>query len=152
MLTPKAHCISEWGHAFRPTYLLLKRKANELSVKRFLCCTATATKLVSDDIMDAFKIPKRNLVRTLFHRKNLHLDAIVVKDDTERLSQIVKCLKIDLAGKSVYRGSGIIYVTTQKTTNQIKEYLALSGIECRSYHAGMTVADRNSTQEWYLID
>jgi superfamily II DNA helicase RecQ len=80
---------------------LLKRKAGELNVRRVHCCTATATKIVSDDIMDAFAI----------HRKNLHLDAIVVRDDSDRLNHIVKCLKIDLASLatgSAYRGSGIL--------------------------------------------
>jgi ATP-dependent DNA helicase RecQ len=89
-------------------------------------------------------------VRTLFHRKNLHLDAIVVKDDDDRLKQIVASLKTDLAPKSPYRGAGIIYVTVQKTTKQIQEYLKGSGFVCRPYHAGMSVKERNETQEWFM--
>jgi superfamily II DNA helicase RecQ len=66
----ESHCISEWGHAFRPDYLLLKKAAVQLRVKRILCCTATATKKVAEDILSSFNIPSKNLIRTSFFRSN----------------------------------------------------------------------------------
>jgi superfamily II DNA helicase RecQ len=108
---------------FRPIYLLLKNKAAALNVKRVLCCTHSATPIVSQDIIKAFSIPTRNIVRTQSPSIFNHcLDLHVVDSDSDRLTQIITSLNYDLAIGSPYKGagisllnefdSGIIYVST----------------------------------------
>ena len=142
----ESHCISEWGHAFRPDYLLLKKAAIQLKAKRILCCTATATPKVAEDIIKSFNIPSKNLIRTSFFRSNLHLRFTAVSEESKK-SAILASLSKDLQDGSIYCGSGIVYVTTHKQAMVYSNILKGNGFHARPYHAGMPNDERESVQD-----
>jgi ATP-dependent DNA helicase RecQ len=139
----EAHCISEWGHNFRPDYLKLAQFARDLKVPRILALTATATPTVAQSICDGFEIPPQASVNTGFYRPNLKFCLTPATSEKRRdllLSRLQK--------RAV--GSGIIYVTLQKTAEQLADFLAQNGIEARAYHAGLESEDRNEIQNWWM--
>jgi ATP-dependent DNA helicase RecQ len=138
----EAHCISEWGHNFRPDYLKLAATARDLSAERVLALTATATPAVVEDICRSFRIPRKCAVVTGFHRPNLFLRTTPVTA-ARRGTLLLERLR------SLPTGSGIVYVTLQKTAEQIAELLGAGGIPARSYHAGMDDEERTAVQEWW---
>jgi ATP-dependent DNA helicase RecQ len=138
----EAHCISEWGHNFRPDYLKLATTARELGVERVLALTATATPAVVDDICAAFGIPPDSAVVTGFHRPNLQLLSSPVARD-ERDAVLLQRLHARPPGPT------IVYVTLQQTAEDIAEALSAAGLPARAYHAGMTAPERTSVQEWW---
>jgi ATP-dependent DNA helicase RecQ len=139
----EAHCISEWGHNFRPEYLKLAHTARELGAARVLALTATATPAVVRDICASFEIPAACTVVTGFHRPNLFLQTSVVE---ERARSGV--LLDRLRGRPP--GPTIVYVTLQKTAEAVAQRLAEGGgLPARAYHAGMTAELRTAVQEWW---
>jgi ATP-dependent DNA helicase RecQ len=139
----EAHCISEWGHNFRPEYLRLARVAQELELRPVLTLTATATPEVARDIRTAFGIAEARHIQTSFHRENLHLRVSPVSA-RERLSRLTERLQ------SAKVRPAVVYVTLQKTAEQVAEHLAQSGLRARAYHAGMDAADRDAAQEQFM--
>jgi ATP-dependent DNA helicase RecQ len=139
----EAHCISEWGHNFRPDYLKLARFAHRCGAERILALTATATPQVATDICRGFRIDDHCAVRTDFYRPNLTLLATQVTT-TDRDEELISRLR----ERSV--GATIVYVTLQKTAQQVAAQLATAGFPARAYHAGMKSELRNETQEWFL--
>ncbi len=139
----EAHCISEWGHNFRPEYLRLARVAEELSLRPVLALTATATPDVARDICKAFGIAPQRHVQTSFRRKNLHL-RLTPCAARERLAMLAK----RLANAKVR--PAVVYVTFQKTAEDVAAHLAGSGLAAQAYHAGMTAEDRDATQEAFM--
>ena len=139
----EAHCISEWGHNFRPDYLKLAQFARELNVPRILALTATATPKVSKSICQSFEINDEASTNTGFYRANLRLCLTPVPDQ-KRYDVLLKRLQKRRAGAT------IIYVTLQKTAHAVSNYLNQNGIEARPYHAGMDALDRSQTQEWWM--
>lgn len=140
----EAHCISEWGHNFRPDYLKLARIARELNVERLLALTATATPSVVKDICAAFNIPAAAAIVTGFERKNLFLSTSPVAG-AERTNMLIARLK------ERARGSTIVYVTLQATAENVAEALAGAGLPARAYHAGMKDEERVEVQEWWKL-
>jgi len=138
----EAHCISEWGHNFRPDYLKLADTARELGVQRVLALTATATPAVIADICDSFRIPAPAAVVTGFHRANLFLSTAPVPP-ARRDATLVERLR------SRPPGSSIIYVTLQKTAERVAATLVEAGLPARPYHAGMKDDARVEVQEWW---
>jgi ATP-dependent DNA helicase RecQ len=138
----EAHCISEWGHNFRPDYLKLAEVARELAVERVLALTATATPPVVADIQSAFGIPTRATVVTGFHRPNLFLSTAPTPPD-RREGVLVDRLR------SRPPGSTIVYVTLQRTAERVAEVLASAGFAARPYHAGLAAEERTEVQEWW---
>ncbi len=139
----EAHCISEWGHNFRPDYLKLAQFARDLKVPRILALTATATPQVAQSICDGFEIPPQASVNTGFYRPNLKMCLTPARDEKRRdllLSRLLKRAP----------GSGIIYVTLQKTAERLADFLAQNGIEARAYHAGLESENRNEIQNWWM--
>ncbi len=138
----EAHCISEWGHAFRPDYLKLAETAKKLEAPRILALTATATPPVVHDICAAFSIPPRNAVVTGFYRPNLNLLTTPVtageRDDL---------LLARLRHPGRPPGSTIVYVTLQKTAERVARMLEEAGHEARAYHAGMKPDERAAVQD-----
>ena len=138
----EAHCISEWGHNFRPDYLKLAETARAVGAERVLALTATATPPVVEDICASFGIPRESAVVTGFHRPNLFLrtsptaarerDAVLIRRLTKRPP-----------------GSGIVYVTLQKTAERVAQALSDAGVPARAYHAGMDDEARTAVQEWW---
>src|SRR5579871_4263984 len=139
----EAHCISEWGHNFRPDYLKLAQTARELGVARVLALTATATPAVVRDICASFEIPSACAVVTGFHRPNLLLLTTAV-EESARAGALVERLRTRPAGPT------IVYVTLQRTAEELAELLAAGeGFPARAYHAGMSPDERTAVQEWW---
>ena len=138
----EAHCISEWGHNFRPDYLKLAERARELAAERVLALTATATPAVVADIRAGFGIEEVDAVVTGFYRPNLKLLTTPVKA-ADRDAKIVERLRECPAG------STIVYVTLQRTALRIAALLARAGLPARPYHAGMSAEERVAVQEWW---
>ncbi len=139
----EAHCISEWGHNFRPEYLRLARVAEELELRPVLTLTATATPDVARDICKAFHIANERHVQTSFRRKNLHL----------RISPTAANAKLAVLAKRLASEKvrpAVVYVTFQKTAEDVAEYLAGAGLSARAYHAGMTSEDRDAVQNAFM--
>jgi ATP-dependent DNA helicase RecQ len=139
----EAHCISEWGHNFRPDYLKLAETARELGAERVLALTATATPAVVADICSAFTIPPECAVVTGFYRPNLTLNTTPVTPG-ERNAVLVKRLHARPPGPT------IVYVTLQRTAEQVADRLAQAGFAARAYHAGMDSQTRTDVQEWWM--
>lgn len=146
MAIDEAHCISEWGNAFRPDYLRLAKLTKEWKVKRVVALTATATPKVAKDICEGFAIPPENCFRTAFFRPNLKLSFTKVASDKARDQTLISCLQSNPAG------STIVYATTQKTTEKVADLLKKAGMDARPYHAGLQQDIRKATQEWFMED
>jgi ATP-dependent DNA helicase RecQ len=138
----EAHCISEWGHNFRPDYLKLAARARELGAERVLALTATATPTVVADIRAGFGIEERDAVVTGFYRPNLTLLTTPVRAQ-ERDQALLDRLR------ERPPGSTIVYVTLQRTAERLAALLAAAGLPARAYHAGMNADDRVEVQEWW---
>jgi ATP-dependent DNA helicase RecQ len=138
----EAHCISEWGHNFRPDYLKLAERARELAAERVLALTATATPAVVADIRAGFGIEEADAVVTGFYRPNLTLLTTPVTA-AARDGKLVKRVRERTPG------STIVYVTLQRTSVRIAELLATAGLPARAYHAGMGADERVAVQEWW---
>ena len=139
----EAHCISEWGHNFRPEYLRLARVAEELALRPVLALTATATPEVARDICTAFGIAPQRHVQTSFRRKNLHL-RVTPCAARDRLAVLAKRLA------SAKVRPAVVYVTFQKTAEDVAAHLARAGLAARAYHAGMSAEERDATQEAFM--
>ncbi|MFT5826729.1 MAG: ATP-dependent DNA helicase RecQ, partial [Yoonia sp.] len=139
----EAHCISSWGHNFRPDYLKLSSAAKELKVERVLALTATATQQVSVDMAQAFDIAEGDVVNTGFHRPNLEL-RVTSCSDQERPTLLVQRLKERPAGAT------IIYVSLQRHAEEVAEHLVKAGFDAKAYHAGMKSEDRVATQDAFM--
>ncbi len=138
----EAHCISEWGHNFRPDYLKLADRAVELGAERVLALTATATPGVVEDIRRGFRIADEDAVVTGFYRPNLTLLTTPV-EARRRDAAIVERMTARAAG------SAIVYVTLQRTAHHVAKLLADAGVPARAYHAGMATEERTAVQEWW---
>jgi ATP-dependent DNA helicase RecQ len=138
----EAHCISEWGHNFRPDYLKLAARARELGAERVLALTATATPAVVADIRTGFGIEARDSVVTGFYRPNLTLLTTPVRA-REREQALIDRLRERTPG------STIVYVTLQRTAERVAALLAAAGVSARAYHAGMNADERVEVQEWW---
>jgi len=139
----EAHCISEWGHNFRPDYLKLAGFAKMCSAGCTLALTATATEKVLEDICRGFQIEADGAVRTGFYRPNLTILTTPV-DESQRDGALVERLETRAVG------STIVYVTLQRTAEEVAGRLADAGVQARAYHAGMGDQHRADVQDWFL--
>src|SRR5690606_18535319 len=143
LVIDEAHCISEWGHNFRPDYLKLARFARELAVGRVLGLTATATPEVAKDICRAFAIEPEAHVNTGFYRPNLTLRATACAPEA-RLDLLLQRLR------ERPRGPSIVYVTLQKTAETVAAALAAAGFPAEAYHAGMESDAREAVHNRFM--
>jgi ATP-dependent DNA helicase RecQ len=139
----EAHCISEWGHNFRPDYLKLAATARSVGAERVLALTATATPAVVEDVCAGFGIPRECAVVTGFYRPNLELRFTPV-EAVERDALLISRLRERAPGPT------IVYTTLQKTSERVAESLAQAGLPARAYHAGMEAEERTAVQEWWM--
>lgn len=139
----EAHCISQWGHNFRPDYLKLAELTKEMEIPLVLALTATATPEVLSDIQNAFEIKDADAVRTPFYRPNLQLRSNVLPSE-----QHYPVLLERIRGRE--RGPTLVYVTVQKAAEEIAEKLSQDGLNATAYHAGMDTADRTRIQQQFL--
>ena len=139
----EAHCISEWGHNFRPDYLKLARFARSCRAERLFALTATAAPKVAEDICKGFGISRECVVRTGFYRKNLTVLTTPITA-VDRDGVLLERLKGQSAGPT------IVYVTLQKTAEQVAAYLASVGLPAQAYHAGLKDDQRTEVQDWFM--
>lgn len=140
----EAHCISQWGHDFRPSYLHIHRILDYLPEKPLvLALTATATPQVREDICNTLEINQENTIMTTFERENLSFSVIKGQDRNAYLADYIR---------QNQKESGIIYAATRKVVDQLYEDLGKAGVSVSKYHAGMSDHDRNEQQELFLRD
>lgn len=139
----EAHCISEWGHNFRPDYLKLARICRRLKIPRVLCLTATATPKVARDIRKSFRIAAADHVQLSFHRANLDL-RVTPCTAAERKSLLLEKL-------TATDGPAVVYVTRQETAEEVATFLARSGLSVRAYHAGLPAEFRADAQRSFMV-
>jgi ATP-dependent DNA helicase RecQ len=133
----EAHCISQWGYDFRPSYLKISSLRETISRKvPFLALTASATSEVIDDIVSKLEFREKNVLKTSFERKNI---SYLVRRVEDKGSYLVKTLQKT-------KGSGIVYVRSRKRCKETAELLAANGISTDFYHAGLPVELRDKKQ------
>ncbi|WP_192872931.1 RecQ family ATP-dependent DNA helicase [Pseudomonas syringae] len=143
LVVDEAHCISEWGHNFRPDYLKLPDYQREFNIPQTLLLTATATPQVIIDMQDKFAIAPEDVITTGFYRANLHLWVKPVSGrDKRRL--LVEWLN-ERRGQPT-----IVYVTLQKTAEHIAAHLEQHGLPASAYHAGLPNDQRESIQRQFM--
>ena len=136
----EAHCISEWGYNFRPSYLKIA-EIREITTAPIIALTATATPLVVKDIQEKLKFDNENVISTSFYRDELSYVILKQDDKDSKLIQILNRVK----------GTSIIYCRTRKETKRIHLLLSEYGITSHFYHAGLDVVERASKQkQWQL--
>ncbi|HEX7764347.1 MAG TPA: RecQ family ATP-dependent DNA helicase [Cellvibrio sp.] len=140
----EAHCISEWGHNFRPDYLTLADIAKTLRVERVLALTATATPGVAADICKQFSIASQDHVQTSFARPNLQL-RVTPCTSQERLELLLARLQRHPPGAAT-----IVYVTLQKTAEMVAEAINAAGLHAAHYHAGLKDDERERVQNQFM--
>ena len=143
----EAHCISEWGHDFRPEYRRIREMVDEINPEvPIVALTATATPKVREDIMKNLNMVKPDVYISSFNRGNLYYE-IRPKGKKEQVNrQIVQFIK-QHEGKS-----GIIYCLNRKTTEEIAEVLMANGIRAAAYHAGLDASTRSDRQDKFLME
>ncbi|MBF0106606.1 MAG: RecQ family ATP-dependent DNA helicase [Deltaproteobacteria bacterium] len=143
MVVDEAHCISEWGHNFRPEYLKLPFYQNEFKITRTLLLTATATRNVVDDMCQKLNVPFNNVFITGFYRENLFLK-VTPTVESGKADQLVKRIKEDIKAPT------IVYVTLQKTAEYVAQVLCSNEINAHPYHAGMQNDEREYIQNRFM--
>lgn len=142
----EAHCVSHWGHDFRPEYVQLKMLRQKFPKVPMMALTATADKVTRKDILKQLELNEPKVFISSFDRPNLSLS--VLKELPKRDKQ-----KIILAFIRDHKNqSGIIYCLSRKTTDEVRSWLLLNGINAASYHAGLASDTRNEIQESFIKD
>ena len=136
----EAHCISEWGHNFRPSYLRIKDFIVHTGVKKVSAFTATATPEVRDDIVSQLNFKDPKVFVRGFERDNLHLRVIHTKRKKEKCYELLQEIN----------GPAIIYTSSRRKAEEAAEYLNIKGIKCNYYHAGLTAPERRRVQEEFI--
>lgn len=140
----EAHCISEWGHDFRPEYRRIRPIINEIGVRPVIALTATATPKVQHDIQKNLCMMDAAVFKSSFNRPNLYYE---VRPKTQNIDKdIIKYIKSQ-SGKS-----GIIYCLSRKKVEELAETLKVNGISALPYHAGMDSATRTRNQDAFLLE
>jgi ATP-dependent DNA helicase RecQ len=140
----EAHCISEWGHDFRPEYRRIRPLINEIGRAPIIALTATATPKVQHDIQKNLGMIGATVFKSSFNRPNLYYEVRPKTADIDR--EIIKYIKGN-TGKS-----GIIYCLSRKKVEELAETLQVNGINARAYHAGMESAQRTENQDAFLME
>lgn len=139
----EAHCVSQWGHDFRPAYLSLRKALEDVGHPPVLATTATAPPHVRDDILFQLGIEGATTVTTTFDRPNLHYEVIVFSDEDEKMKTLVTLLK-------KLPRPGIVYCATVKKVEELYEALGRWGIPVAKYHGRMNKGDRDESQQKFM--
>ncbi len=143
LVVDEAHCISEWGHNFRPDYLKLPDYCQRLNIPQVLLLTATATPAVIDDMSRKFNIDKQHITVTGFYRPNLDLSVIACEEEDKPQALV------DLLCKQPNLPT-IVYVTLQHTAEQVAKYLQQHDVNALAYHAGLDLDIRQNIQQQFM--
>ena len=139
----EAHCISEWGHDFRPEYRRINEIVKRIGKAPMIALTATATPKVQSDIQKNLGMNDAKVFKSSFNRPNLYYE---IRDKTDAKREIIKFIK-ENPGKS-----GIIYCLSRKKVEELAELLNVNGIKARPYHAGLDAATRAANQDDFLME
>ncbi len=139
----EAHCISEWGHDFRPEYRKIKAMVDEIGKAPIIALTATATPKVQSDIQKNLGIQDAKVFKSSFNRPNLYYE---IRDKIEPEKDIIKFIRQN-SGKS-----GIIYCLSRKKVEEIAQLLNINGIKALPYHAGLDAKTRAENQDKFLME
>ncbi len=143
----EAHCVSEWGHDFRPDYLRLPQIAERLGRPTVMACTATATKAVAAEIVARFGLREPLQVRSGFDRPNLSFDVVRLEGKGSKARRLA-LLEAGLAGQE--SRPAIVYCGTRKDTDEVAAALREAGLRAVPYHAGMEAEDRTVAQRRFM--
>ena len=144
LVIDESHCISEWGHNFRPDYLKLPSYQQQLAIPQVLLLTATATAKVKRDMAARFVMSPDNIVQTGFYRANLQLQIKAISE-AEKPAALVELLR----GQA---GSTIVYVTLQQSAEQVAQLLQQRGLSAKAYHAGLGDELRQRIQQQFMAN
>ena len=147
MVVDEAHCISEWGHNFRPDYLKLPSYREQLNIPLVLLLTATATRSVKKDMAAKFSIESHHIQQTGFYRNNLDLSVLSV---AEHDKNAILVGQIQQQQQVFEQPSGIVYVTLQKSAEDIANVLQQQGFSAIAYHAGLDSERRFNIQRSFM--
>jgi len=136
----EAHCVSQWGYDFRPSYLKIAEVRKHLPGTPLLALTASATPEVQQDIMEKLLFRKKNILQKSFERKNLSYVVLHEEDKTAKTLRIIQKVK----------GQGILYVRNRRKTRERSEQLNRNGISAAFYHAGLDMETRHRVQEAWM--
>lgn len=139
----EAHCISEWGHDFRPEYRRIREIVDEIGRAPIIALTATATPKVQSDILKNLGILDARVFKSSFNRTNLYYE---VKDKVDADKDIVRYIRQN-PGKS-----GIVYCLSRKKVEEMAEFLNINGIKALPYHAGLDAKTRSENQDRFLME
>jgi ATP-dependent DNA helicase RecQ len=139
----EAHCVSQWGHDFRPAYLELRNAIAALGNPPVLALTATAPADRVDDILDTLGIPDARVIQGGLERENLFLEVKRTVNEEEKRTELTRTLQDQ-------PGAGIVYAATIRTVNKVHEWLCGCGINAVRYHGQLRPADRESAQERFM--
>ncbi len=139
----EAHCISEWGHDFRPEYRRLRQIIEQIGKVPIIALTATATPKVQQDIQKNLGMTSANLYKSSFNRANLYYD---IRPKQNAIKEIIKYIK-GQPGKS-----GIVYCLSRKKVDELAETLRVNDIKALPYHAGLEAKERAKTQDMFLME
>ena len=139
----EAHCISEWGHDFRPEYRRIRNIIDEIGIAPVIALTATATPKVQSDILKNLGITDAVVFKSSFNRPNLYYE---IRDKSDPKRDIIKYIKQN-PGKS-----GIIYCLSRKKVEELAELLNINGIKAAPYHAGLDAKTRADNQDRFLME
>ncbi|MBP5743004.1 MAG: DNA helicase RecQ [Paludibacteraceae bacterium] len=140
----EAHCISEWGHDFRPEYRKIRTNINEIGAAPIIALTATATPKVQHEILKNLEMPQATIFKSSFNRPNLYYEVRPKDNNVDK--EIIKFIKAN-EGKS-----GIIYCLSRQKVEGLAETLNINGISALPYHAGMDSQTRSTSQDKFLME
>lgn len=140
----EAHCISEWGHDFRPEYRRIRPIINEIGTHPVIALTATATPKVQMDIQKSLAMVNADVFKASFNRENLYYEVRAKKDNVDK--EIIKYIKAN------EHKSGIVYCLSRKKVDEFSSILCANNVNARPYHAGLDQATRAANQDAFLME
>ncbi len=141
----EAHCVSQWGHDFRPDYLALREAIDDLGGPPVMALTATATPDVIEDILAQLRMPDAEVVHTGFYRPNLDLNVVRARGDAEKRALLLEQLHTT-------DGTGIIYTATTRAVDELTAFLKSAGLEAAGYHGRLSARRRAEAQDRFMAD
>ena len=139
----EAHCISEWGHDFRPSYLALGAAVRTLGSPPVLALTATATPAVAEDIRRQLGLAQMSVFNTGIYRENLYYEVLRVTNEFEKREQLARLMRET-------EGTGVVYCATVKAVEALAELFRGSGFETRTYHGKLPASERRANQDLFM--